>query len=196
MIQKIILLLCLIGLASNLVFSQDLEPPRQVKKQQQRNKLFFGGDFSLQFGSITDLEIGPLVGYRILPRLSVATGVKYEFYADSRFNPVIKTNIYGLRTFARYLIIPEIGKLIPLNINLGIYVHSEYEGLSLDREWFDNTSSSTVPGRFWLSSILVGGGLRQPIGPRSSINFSILYNLNETANSIYSNPLFRIGFIF
>ena len=150
----------------------------------------------MHVGSITDLELGPLVGYHVLPRLSLAAGIKYEYYRDKRYRPVIETHIYGLRTYVRYMILPDIGKMIPLNINLGIYLHGEYEGLSLDREIFDYTSTNPAPGRFWLSSILIGGGLRQPIGPRSSMNFSVLYNLNETANSIYSNPVFRVGFTF
>jgi hypothetical protein len=42
----------------------------------------------------------------------------------------------------------------------------------------------------------VGGGVYQPIGRRSGFLIMVLWNLNETASSPYSNPIFRIGFNF
>jgi hypothetical protein len=80
-------------------------------------------------------------------------------------------------------------------MNMGLFLQAEYELLSLEREYFDLTNPS-ADGRFNLNSILVGGGIYQPIGRRSGFLITVLWNLNETYNSIYSNPVIRIGFNF
>ena len=92
MIKKITLFLCLAGLISTLSFGQDLENPGRIKKQKQRDKLFFGGDFAMQFGSITDIEIGSLLAYCVLLRLPLAPGINYEYYRDKTFRLVIETH--------------------------------------------------------------------------------------------------------
>jgi hypothetical protein len=40
----------------------------------------------------------------------------------------------------------------------------------------------------------VGGGIKQEIGVNSFLTLMLLYNLNETVNSPYSNPVIRVGF--
>ena len=49
-------------------------------------------------------------------------------------------------------------------------------------------------GRFLFNSFLVGGGFTQRIGLNNAVTFMVLWNLNESYSSPYSNPLFRIGF--
>jgi hypothetical protein len=44
-----------------------------------------------------------------------------------------------------------------------------------------------------LNSIFVGGGYRQPVSNRVAIDLLILFNLNDSYNSPYSNPIFRLG---
>jgi hypothetical protein len=52
-----------------------------------------------------------------------------------------------------------------------------------------------IPGKdiVEFNSIFVGGGYRQPIGNRVSMDLLILFNLNDSYNSPYSNPIFRLG---
>ena len=44
-----------------------------------------------------------------------------------------------------------------------------------------------------INSVFVGGGYRQPIGNRVAMEFLLLYNINDSYNSPYSNPIFRHG---
>ena len=61
--------------------------------------------------------------------------------------------------------------------------------------WFsDLRLTSGDQGRYTAHMILVGGGFSQRIGLYSSVSFMVLWNLNETYTSPYSNPVFRIGF--
>ena len=44
------------------------------------------------------------------------------------------------------------------------------------------------------NSFLVGGGYRQQIGGNAAMNLMVLWNLNDTYDSPYTNPIIRIGF--
>ena len=155
-----------------------------------RERLFFGGHFGLMVGTITNIELSPIVGYRFTPRLSLALGPKYQYYKEGIF---INTHIYGGRAFARYMLIKDLNNLIPLNLNAGLFFHTEYEGLSLEEKYF---GSLGYEGRFLLNSVLVGGGVSQPVGDRGALNITVLWNINGTDNTPYTNPVIRIGFNF
>ncbi len=156
-------------------------------------RFFFGGNFGLQFGSITNIEVSPIAGYRIFPWFSVAAGPKYQLYGENYAGFKFNTHIYGGRTFTRIIVIGDFNEFIPLGFHGGLFAHAEYEALNLERQYFDFTGSE---GRFWLKSVLVGGGISQPISDRASVNIMLLWNLNETANSLYNNPVFRFGINF
>lgn len=155
-----------------------------------RERLFFGGHFGLMFGTITNIELSPIVGYRFTPRLSLALGPKYQYYKEGIF---FNTHIYGGRAFARYMLIKDLNNLVPLNLNAGLFFHTEYEGLSLEEKYF---GSLDYEGRFLLNSVLVGGGVSQPVGERGALNITVLWNINGTDNTPYTNPVIRIGFNF
>ena len=159
-------------------------------------RYFFGGNFGLQFGSITNIEVSPIAGYRIFPWFSVAAGPKYQLYGENYAEfKKFTTHIYGARTFARIMVIGDFDEFIPLGFHGGLFLHSEYEALNLERQYFDLAGNE---GRFWLKSILVGGGISQPLSDRASVNIMLLWNLNETSNtlSLYNSPIIRFGINF
>lgn len=158
-------------------------------------RFFFGGNFGLQFGSITNIEVSPVAGYRILPWFSVAAGPKYQLYGENYATIKYTTHIYGGRAFVRAMLIRDIDEFIPIGFHGGLFAHAEYEVLNLERQYFDFSASD---GRFWLKSFLVGGGISQPLSDRASANIMLLWNLNETTNalSLYRNPVLRFGINF
>ena len=156
-------------------------------------RYFFGGNFGLQFGSITNIEVSPIAGYRIFPWFSVAAGPKYQLYGENYAGFKFTTHIYGARSFARIMVIGDFDEFIPLGFHGGLFAHGEFEALSLERQYFD---LSGTEGRFWLKSVLVGGGISQPLSERASANIMLLWNLNETANTLYNNPILRFGINF
>ena len=158
------------------------------------DRLFFGGNFGLMFGTVTNIEISPLVGYYLTPRLAAGGGTRFEYYRDKGYYAPYQTTIYGANLFSRYTIIRNLGEGLNIGLNTGIFAQVEYEALSLDRAYFE--PPYTEEGRFWVHSVLVGGGFIQPIGRRSAFILTVLYNLNETARSPYSNPIVRVGFTF
>ncbi len=165
----------------------------QKEEMTLRDRIFFGGNFSLQIGTVTFIEISPIVGYRFTPRFASGTGVTYQYYRDRRLQDFIfKTNIYGGRIFSQYLVIRDLDNVIPLGAHFGVIGYAEYEALNLERTIGDASQT----GRFWLSSLYVGGGLEIPMGRRTKMNFLVLWNLNDTGQSPYTNPSVRIGIVF
>jgi len=166
-----------------------------------RDRLFFGGSFGLAIGQYTDIEISPHVGYYITSRWAVGVGITYEYY-NNKYHFIdrntgkserYETHIWGGRLFTNYVIINNVNDFIPLGINFRIFAHAEYEALSYEKGFFDYGA----PGRQLQNSILVGGGLRFPMGKRSSMNLTILWNLNSNINDIHgSGPILRLGYNF
>lgn len=167
------------------------------EKPSLRDRIFFGGNFGLQFGTVTDIEISPLAGIYLTPRLAVGPGIRYEYFKSNYPGYVpYETHIYGGTAFARYMVIKDLSETIGLGLNFGLFGHAEYEILSLESKYFEIGAPPDIDGRFNLHSVLLGGGIFQPIGRRGGLLIMILWNLNETASSPYSNPIFRIGFNF
>jgi hypothetical protein len=143
--------------------------------------MFFGGTFGLQFGTQTYVELAPIIGYNFNSRLSGGLGLKYIYYKinDGYYN--YSSNLYGGGPFLRYILFE------------GLFAHAEYEVLNMEVPEPPNYIYYT---RQNITSIFLGGGYRQMIGERSSMDFLILYNINHSLYSPYTNPIFRIGFGF
>ena len=156
---------------------------RKENQSQKRfaDNLFFGGIVGLQFGSQTRIEIAPIIGYKITERLSAGLGLKYIYYKikDNYSTLNYSTNIYGGGPFARFTLFE------------GLFLHGEYEILNLEVPDLNYNLK-----RENITSVFLGGGYRQMIGDRSSIDLLILYNVNDNRNSPYNNPVIRIGFGF
>ncbi|MDN5212325.1 hypothetical protein QQ020_09705 [Fulvivirgaceae bacterium BMA12] len=141
------------------------------------DRVYVGGNVSMQFGTFTYLELSPLAGYMITNMFSAGLGVTYRYISirDVDFN----TSIYGGRVFARH------------NLGEQFFLYTEYESLRNELRFGDGTRREWVPGFF------VGGGLFQPIG-NSGVGFAVtaLYNFSyDEIRSPYNSPwVFRVGF--
>lgn len=150
------------------------------QKPDFKSRLFFGGGFGLQFGSITLIELSPLVGYKVTPKLGIGVSPTYKYYHYNDYygpNIDLSTNVYGGSIFARYSIFQS------------VFAHMEYETL------FYNTSTPGYPTYMeQFNSFFVGGGYMQSFGGNSGMYLMVLWNLNDTPDSPYINPVFRVGF--
>lgn len=162
-----------------------------------RDRLFFGGSFGVTAGDYTDIELSPIAGYYVTPRWAVGVGITYEYYNnkyhwfDGRAHERYETHIWGGRLFSNYVIVNNVNDWIPLGLNFRIFAHVEYEALSYEKGFFEYHAT----GRELQNSFLVGGGLRFPMGARSSMNLTVLWNLNSNRYDFYgSGPIIRFGF--
>jgi hypothetical protein len=154
-----------------------------------RERLFFGGNLGLQFGTITDIQISPMIGLWVLPRLAVAVGPDYRFYKD----PDDQTTLYGGKGYAQFVVIKNINSFLPVGANTGIFLQVENDLLSLESSFWRNPSLS---GRFIINTVLAGAGISQQIGRRASLNFMVLWALNDSNYGVYSDPEIRVSFTF
>ncbi len=152
----------------------DLYAQNEVYKKDKRT--FIGGNLGLQFGTITILDISPYIGYELTNYLSMGAGFTYQYFRDGRGENKYSSSMYGGRLFSSVKIIPE------------IFAYAEYEILNLE---IPNSSGNEI--RKNVSSVLVGGGYRQMIGPKMYSDIMILWNLTESDDSPYTNPIYRVG---
>jgi hypothetical protein len=164
----------------------DLRPPL-------RERLFFGGYFGLQFGDYTNIEVSPTIGVWVLPRVAIAVGPSFQYYAT----PYIETTIYGGTSYVQLMLLQDLNNILPVGIHLGIYGQAEYEGQSLDNSYVSYISGlPDSEGRMYSDAFLLGAGISQPLGGRASINLSFLWALNQPEYYVYDSPEIRVSFQF
>ena len=185
-IQNIALIVLLLFVATPALIAQRVreEPPPLSQR------LFFGGNLGLQFGTITDIQISPVVGVWLLPRLAVAIGPDYRYFKYQSDH----TSIYGGKGYVQFVVIKDISTFLPIGTNTGVFLHLEDEVLSLESSYWKDPP--VFSSRFNINTVLAGGGISQQIGRRSSIDIMMLWVLNNPGFDVYSNPEFRISFIF
>jgi hypothetical protein len=146
----------------------------------------FGGDFGLGFSNYgSNILISPQVGYRITSAWEFGARLTYNYYSYNQNRLKFSTNNYGGGFYTSY------------EIFRGLFAHVENEILSYEQVYYDPSSYDiTNRERKLIHSVFVGGGYRQYFSSRGFASITILYNLNETLDTPYSNPLFRIGFGF
>jgi len=165
---------------------------QQVRQEAPpiRERLFFGGNIGLMFGSYTNIDVSPIIGFWVLPRIAVAAGPNFRYFKD----PYGSTTIYGGKVYTEIIFLQDLNNLLPLGIHLGLFLHGEYEGLSLESAFFKSPPYES--GRFMLNTFLAGGGIRQMLGPRSSMNITFLWAFDDSGYGIYGNPEIRVSFMF
>ena len=169
---------------------QMYEPGVTEQRPPLRQRLFFGGSIGLQFGTVTNIEVSPLIGIWVLPRLAFAGGPSFQYYDD----PYGNTTIYGGRAIFQLDVIQNLNNLIPLGLHMGIFATGEYAALSLEKSFFTTNPDSS--GRIYDGTFLLGGGISQPTGKRSRMNLSFLWTVTRNDYGIYDNPEIRIEFYF
>ncbi len=183
----ICLFVLLFFLETKFVFSQEfVQAGDDVTSRSDggfnSDNLIFGGGLGFQFGTSTIINVAPQVGYRFTEKLSFGIGVTYLHYSSS-LPAAFSTSIYGGNIFGSYLVFEN------------VFVRAEYELLSLESKFF-NPLIYPDQERFNVSSMLVGGGYRFQLGERSYLNLLVMWNLNESQYSPYTNPVIRMNFEF
>lgn len=162
------------------LFAQDEKRKNTSEEDQESiwDKIYVGGNLGLQFGTVTYIDISPLVGYRITNRFSAGPGITYRYTKIRGFDA---SSTYGGRIFARH------------TIGQQFFAHTEYE--TLNTEFLDPVGRDQIV-RGWVPGFFVGGGIYQPLGRRGAVFIYGLYNLlYNNIKSPYQSPwVFNVGF--
>ncbi len=156
------------------------DPPKEKRNGTPfADRLWFGGGVILSFGTVTNLGVSPLVGYKIdeKGKLSAGLGINYNYFSDNRYVPKYESSTYGWSVFSRYRVIPQ------------IYLHAEFNAQNY--ELYDPFSEK--PRRDWVPFMLVGGGVAQPMGANSVIYFQILWDVIQDVRSPYGGQPWITG---
>ncbi len=171
--RLIVLTLLLLLFSAESLIAQD-----EAYTSYRPSRWFIGGNLGLQFGTITILDISPYTGYKLTNKLSVGAGFTYQHLSEGKGDYKYTSNVYGGRVFSKYSIIPE------------VFAYAEYEVLN-----YEVAIDINRYARKNVSSVLVGGGYRQMIGHNLYSDIMILWNLTESPDSMYTNPIYRVGII-
>lgn len=152
-----------------------------VQNLDFKDRLYTGGNFWANFGTFTNVDISPLLGYRVTNDYSIGIGAKYN-YIKQNVAPVFSTSIYGGSVFTRYSFFDK------------LVAHAEFEMLNI--ELFNFTSGARE--RQWVPIGLVGGGYAS-----NGFQIMALYDLIGDERNPYiglfgtnSRLYLRVGFLF
>lgn len=209
--MKHILLAILLSLGVSASFAQEVytSSGRAVDDDRKRvgetegfdpSKIIFGGGLAFGIGGgVTNLGISPIVGYRFSDDFSAGIGLGYNYLQIKRFRNyyntngieqwyTLKTSVYTANAWARYLVWENIFLQVQPEINSLETLSEEFVN---GQQW----SRQITKRRISVPSMLVGGGLRQPISDRASFLAVILYDVLQDKNSPYLKTVdIRFGF--
>jgi hypothetical protein len=175
----------------------------RVKKDKgfDASNIIFGGGFGFGFGTVTNVNVAPIVGYRFSDNFSAGLGMGYQYYRIKNFFTVydpsigtqtrkpLNSNSYSPSVWMRYVLWNN------------IFAHVEYEhNFMTYKEYYNDT---IAPGnilsqnvKYNAPSLLVGGGLRQPVSERVSIIVMGLYDVIQDKYSPYRGTIaIRFGIV-
>jgi hypothetical protein len=173
-------IVCAILIVSAFGIKAQNEDRHDIEKPNFKSHLFYGGGFGLQVGSVTLIELSPMIGYKVTPKFGVGVSPSYKYYRyQDYYNPNahLQSNVFGGSVFARYIIFQN------------VFAHAEYESL-----FYNTKITGSLPEKTQYNSVLIGGGYQQNIGGNAGMYILVLWNLNDTPDSPYTNPVIRVGF--
>ncbi|MDD4150763.1 MAG: hypothetical protein PHE33_12130 [Bacteroidales bacterium] len=153
-------------------------------------RVFWGGNIGLMFGTNTYISINPTVGYRLTNRLSAGIGGTYNWTKSVYYD--YSGQSYGANIFASFTIIKRLGDAIPINDAGGLLLYGELSYLNISNYYVIQLPNQPA----WVYTPLAGIAYQSPIGQRSYLVFMVLYNFSESYYSPYSNPVIKASFQF
>lgn len=150
-----------------------------------------GGGLGLGFGNLfTSFSISPEVGYHIYPdRIVLGTRFFYNYYRDKTIlinGDFASLNIIGGGPFVRGYIWK------------GLMAQVEYEYTYIKKFPFLGgiTGNQVMYRDLSFNGFLVGGGFHQNFDSGPGFYFVLLFNVAQSTEWVYPNPVFRTGFTY
>jgi opacity protein-like surface antigen len=197
------------ALSAQEVYSSSGKSLTQVKKDRERKakphgfepgRIIFGGGFGLGVGSVTNISVSPILGYRFSDKFSAGLGCGYQYIRAKEgsvvYDPATAAQIYKPITATCYYPNAWARYMIWRNV----FAHAEYQHNFLTIKSYDNdhinypypiinTTTRVNEPTFW-----VGAGIRQAISDRVSFVPMLLYNVIPDKLNLYNGPIdIRLG---
>ncbi len=177
-------------------------PGREVARRaaqehaEANTRFFIYSGFGLGYSSYSGYSVfngslSPAIGIRLTDRLAVGPGISYAYnnygFSNGYGGPTthISTSNFGVKVFGQLRVIDQ------------FFIHAEYEStraqlLEVDQNGYltGGTVARTV------QTPLAGVGYRQNFSTRAAADIVVLYNFQDSYNSLYPNPVIRFNFLF
>jgi len=154
------------------------------------SRLIVGGTLGLTFGSYTNINVSPDLGYRFSDMFAAGITINAQ-YASEKWEYTNGTVKNTYKVFGGGIW----GRFYPLEM---LFLHAQPELNYVSVKITDNTvdPKSTVKENHTVPSLLLGGGYSQPLGGSGSAFYiMLLYDVIQDEWSPYQNrPVFRMGF--
>jgi hypothetical protein len=176
-----------VQLAKAQYYKTDTTSPSPKKFDASR--IIIGGSLGLSFGDYTNINISPLVGYRISQLFAAGININAQ-YGSERYRDynsiTTQRNQYTIFGGGVW------GRVYPLDF-LFVHVQPEYNFVSLKSTYYVDPKT-TVTDHYGVPSLLIGGGYSQPVGGRAAFSIMALYDILQDTRSPYQNGLIlRLG---
>jgi len=166
------------------------------KKQFDWVRVFIGGNFggsgfnfSNGGNSIINIQLSPIVGYRITDKFSAGVGPMFSYFKVGGFDG---NAIWGTRALARY------------DVFRNFFASAEISNIWFKCTYINNTTFETIKVRESIRSFPIGGGFRQRLGGRSNFVAELMYDVlykadgGTASNECFYDPgtpfIYRFGF--
>ncbi|MBW8685414.1 hypothetical protein [Chitinophaga rhizophila] len=185
------LLLCFLLLSAvQLTQAQYYKTDTVQRRGFDPSRLIIGGNLGLAFGDFTNINISPMVGYRISQLFGAGLSINAQ-YGSERFRDFYgntgQRNQYSIFGGGVW------GRVYPLDF-LFIHIQPEYNKVSLKSTYYDTDPKTIVKDNYGVPSLLMGGGYTQPVGGRAAFSVMALYDVLQDNRSPYQNGLIlRMG---
>jgi len=154
--------------------------PTAPTRPAWKDKIFFGGGVGASFGVVDYVELAPMVGYRLTPRVTTGVGLFYRWKNDDRYGVSIDTSDWGGSLFGE------------LKLFRAFFAHAEYEYVNYEYATLAGNTDSASD-----NNLLAGLGINRARG-RSGAYALVLYNFSYDDNNpteAYDSPwVYRVGF--
>lgn len=146
-----------------------------------KEKIIFGGNFSISFGSNTFFDIEPEIGYKLTKSTKIGVGAIYSYLYMREYKEGVHTygcKVFAMQSFFNYFLL-----------------YTEYQAVNLDAETFLVTTHYPE-GRYWYNGLFLGGGIQQHFSKNGIVYVLCLLDVLYTVNSPYYNPVIKAGILF
>ena len=152
-------------------------PPKS--KPDWKKKIYVGGYLGMTFGTFTNIEISPIVGYNFTKDFNMGIGVIYNYFSQPvptgpNSSTQISSSNWGGRLNATYTL-----------FNL-ISLGAEYQLLSVEQIAYNPSTFEIAKENVPVNILLLGGGLRQSLGRNTAIFVMVFYDVLQDPNSPYA----------
>jgi len=166
------------------------------KKGYDPDRLIIGGGLNAGYGDgFANVGVSPILGYRITDHFQAGIGVGYQYYQEPEY---VDPNNPNKIDYARENIVyPNIWTRYFVYKNFFVDGTLEYDLINLRQPGYDaNANFGIQKENVTNTCLLLGAGIRQPLGGRVSMYFELIYDVLQGPYSPYpaGAPDIRVGF--